>query len=1174
MSLHVLKNLNIKDETEDDEKARAGLSKTIENLKRHVIGTQTSDLSQIYNGKVFIQGSLVVKDVNFNSVKSKIFVGDLEVPQNISDNFWMKNLKQEVRVEQFTVKNHQMKAESVVASLLNGHQVTDLVTLDSKTPQGPVILRFEQATVEGDVKGHKDNLPSMIFHLNGTAVPRQGPPTFINSFIDFREKVVIRKLETTFINDGPVGDYVTSNQKIVVFTAPKRVNNFQVEQLRIEDQFSVASYNNLNLEKFNNNSVRLDRPIELEALKLKRFDAVTLTTQFFEDHQFNDFIGSLEKEFQLTGDGSASAMRNVRIIGNADFHSNIFVNFINDKTEFNEFIHVLVLKNDLTSGIGGRKFFQQNVVVTEQLEAQFFNNFQVNRLLYFSLSRGEKQTISGEFFIKNLKLKSLRARTVNNIAYNQFVDKTKLKLPLLVNLDVGELQVKNLNSRSSSYDIHKMLQLVHFPTRVFWNYVTVNKDSKIPLQTSSYLDRLILEAVTKTGPPQTITGRIQVYSDKFFIKLLRKLDNVIVAQVNAIDIEGLNLDSLKKESFGQVQIIRGIKTFQTPIYVRDLKIGFNGHFSTKKINNVDVLHLNRTISRSVDVVQSKKTFLNLHVEEILMAGNINGIPWNSLAFVTKNDLLLPQLTIGNLEVVNLDTELLNNYLLSFFLSQRVRKHGGVEEMQRIESFVSFAELELVDDAVLTSVNGVGIDDAVYSVSDQLQDITGHKWVAGNVHLVGPSTIAIINGEDFKDFVRNSVLRSSNHVTSFLELPAVKLNQGLRAKSSINGYSIEELLTSDAHTPKLVDLTNLMAKIQQQIKELNSNKRLKAMRSKRLLYIDYDPEVHFEIENVRERSVVSSCADKVVEPSKFNAILVREKRDQNMTVELPSVTIVATPSFDCRKSVGTSREMSLSMTFKDDEEVFETFKFTNTIGDLKFLEPRKGVILMMLTMQNNESQMSEIVIEKLDRSVSKHWFEHQKIAGLNFVTKSAIVETTHSRLLVVSSFTETTPAKSDFVMILEFDATTDKLVETQRKIPGEKFDIILGLNVAPKSRTMKPRTFLLLSRGRSKALYIYRLKDGSKEFVFQRKIPFESEIIEVVILYVTGDAPYFIVSQQTGDFCVFEWRGIESWKAKQCGHFMNIKQIKSYEYLKRQHLFLTSTMNGGTALSVYRQGESF
>jgi hypothetical protein len=100
-------------------------------------------------------------------------------------------------------------------------------------------------------------------------------------------------------------------------------------------------------------------------------------------------------------------------------------------------------------------------------------------------------------------------------------------------------------------------------------------------------------------------------------------------------------------------VIRGEKTFLSNIYVKNLKIGENAYYGSKKINNVDVLHLNRTIFRNVDIVQSKKSFTQLHVEEVLMNGKINGISWNSLAFVTKNDLKLPQLAINELEVFDL-----------------------------------------------------------------------------------------------------------------------------------------------------------------------------------------------------------------------------------------------------------------------------------------------------------------------------------------------------------------------------------------------------------------------------------------------------------------------------------------------------------------------------------------
>ena len=1173
MNIHIIKNLNIKDDADNNERAKADLTSSINNLKRHVIGTKTSDLSQIYNGKVVIQGSLTIQDVQFNSMKSKIFVNGSELLQNISENYWMKSVKQNVRVDRFTV-NNLLKTENILTHSLREFPVVDLVMLDAKITQGLCNMRFKTAIIEGDIKGHNDNIPSLIYHLNFTAVPRQGDFRLVQSSIVFRGNISVRKLETKFINKSLVSELAYYGQKSIVFTAPKILRSLEVKNMQIYYQVTAGYFNNLDLQQFLHKAVRIDHPIEIQTLKLARFEAKTLVIKFFEEHLLNEFISSLEKEFQLSSDGSASVMRNLRVVGKANFLSNIFINTINGQEDFNDLCNFLVLKNETKSNIGGTKVFRQSVIVTENVEAKLVNNFPLDSFIHHSLSKGEKQTINGELFVRNLKMKSLKAKTLNNITYNQFIDKNMLELPLVMNLNVDILDVNHVVSKSSLYNTTKMMELVQFPNRSYWNYVNINGDLKIPLHSASYLDLIASTAVFKKGLPQAIAGNVQIFTSKFFIKHFSKPDSVVLSQFIPIDIQELFLDSLKSESSEKSQVIRGIKTFQSPIYVKDLKIEPQAYFESKKINNVDVLHLNLTIIRS-DVVQSKKYFGQIHADEIIIEGKLNGIPWNSMVFVTKNDLKLPQLTIEHLEVYNLETQSLNDYWLRHFLVHRMRKHGEPTQHQQIESFVTFCDLDLVNDTIISSINTVGIDDGVYSTSDQLQEINGHKWIAGNINIVGPSTISAINFEDFGLFVRNSIWRTKDHTVSYMDLPAVELEQGLQAKNTINGYRIDELLSSDTHTPKIVDLTELVRQIRQYINDLNSAKKARTVKPKRLLYVDFDPTVQFEFEGTRERSSENYCGEKIVEPSKYNAILVTEKRYQNMTIELPSATIVTIPNFDCRNNFATSKEIFTMMTYKSRNlTVTEPFKFENFIADVKFLEPRKEVFMMILTMQGAMDHSTEIFIEKLDETVQENWFEHQKISDLNFITKSRIIETSKNRFLVVSSFTDTTPATSDFLMILEHDPKTDKFVESQKKISGEKFDIILGVTVAPKSSSMKSRSFLLLARERSKVLYIYRLKEGSREFVFQRKIPFESDILEVVVLQIIGDAPYFIVSQQSGEFCLFEWRGIESWKAKQCGHFMNINQIRSYEYLKRQHLFLTSTMNSGTALSVYRQGEIF
>lgn len=64
----------------------------------------------------------------------------------------------------------------------------------------------------------------------------------------------------------------------------------------------------------------------------------------------------------------------------------------------------------------------------------------------------------------------------------------------------------------------------------------------------------------------------------------------------------------------------------------------------------------------------------------------------------------------------------------------------------------------------------------------------------------------------------------------------------------------------------------------------------------------------------------------------------------------------------------------------------------------------------------------------------------------------------------------------------------------------------------------------------------------------------------------------MVSLQDGNFYLYEWKGIESWRWKQYGYFGSINHVRSYEFLKKKHLFLTSSVNSASALTVFCQGD--
>lgn len=1162
-SLHILKNLNVKDDQVDSQQ-RKSLSEMIETFKRHVIGTQSTDLSQIYNGQVIIQGSVKLRDAKMFSPKSRVIVGGKEIQQNISANYWMKSTAQKLRGESFTLKRMEARKGIVITSFLNKNSIKDFLIHNSKVAQGSVSLRFENAVAKKDVRGHKENFPSLLFFLNQTTVPRQGAAVMILSSVDFRGNLSVRDLRTNFINDLPVNALTNSRQKLFVLNASKSVKKLQLKHLNVEIDLDMRSYNNINQPlTLDDGFIRIDRPVNLDSLKIKTFDAANLLTEFFEDHQFNEFVENLDNEFR-----PSKASRNVSVAGNVHFNSNLLVTAFNRKLLFNEFVSMLALKNDAIAGVGGRKVFQQNVITNSLLSTKLFNGFSMDRLLYKSLMRGEQQTIEKEAFVRKVQAKSMRAKALNNIRRSQFVDKTKLNLPLKVNFNLEELTVNNMVSKSSSFDISKMIELMEFPRRKNWSYVTVDLQVDMPLQKVSFLDRLYLFSVLKSGAPQGIIADVQVVTKKLYIKQLSKYDGIIVAKSNVIPILQFLLDSVKNRS-DVSQIINGRKSFLAPIYVRNLYIEGRAYYKSDDINNVNIVNLNRTIVRPASTINVEKVFSRpIHADAIELRHRINNLQVESLIFVQNKEIQLPKLKMRKLEVADLSTYTFNDYSFLHFIENRMKKSYG--SLQEVKGMLKFAELDLKNETIATSINNVVIDDAIFEQSNQLQDMVGRKSVAGKIRLVGPSLIKNLNGYDFKDFIQNSVMSMQNHLVKDMELAAIDARKGLVAQHSINGHQIEELLTSVAHFPKLTDLVSLMTHLQHQMKELTDNTRMKAGKSKRLLYIDYDPDIQITYEG--QRYIGNRCTNNVVMPSKYNSIVVREKRDMEMVIEMSSLRIKVKPNLQCQKNSIKSKTLLVEWSYKNgpnNDTYLRDFKFENEITDVKFVESKNGVILMILMMQNQSAYTSEISVLVLHKE-ENDWYENQeKFVNLNFISRSALVETSQHIILVVSSFNDETPLKSDYVMTFFLDPATDKFVQKQQ-IPGGKFDIILGINIAPIDGS---KLFLLLARERSKELLIYRFKEDT-HFIFQRKIPFDNEIVEVVVLYIKNDLPLFIVSLNTGDFCVFEWRGIESWKSKLCGHFESIHQIKSYEYLKRQHLFLTSTMNTGTALTIYRQGEFF
>jgi hypothetical protein len=63
-------------------------------LARHIIGTRIDDLSQLYTGKVIINGTLTLQNLQMAENKSRILVDNRQFDIGIADKYWMKSINQ------------------------------------------------------------------------------------------------------------------------------------------------------------------------------------------------------------------------------------------------------------------------------------------------------------------------------------------------------------------------------------------------------------------------------------------------------------------------------------------------------------------------------------------------------------------------------------------------------------------------------------------------------------------------------------------------------------------------------------------------------------------------------------------------------------------------------------------------------------------------------------------------------------------------------------------------------------------------------------------------------------------------------------------------------------------------------------------------------------------------
>lgn len=1100
LSLNINKNLLIED-NEQDSNQRKSLSESIETIKRHIIGTKSADLSQIYNGQVQIRGSMTVINVQ---AKAKIAVADIEVPENISSVFWMRSFKQQIQADSFLFDN-DLETNQIFTNFLNLHSARNFLLLNTNTSQDHVNLLIKNGIVQRNVINQNPNIPSFLSQLNANAVFRQRGPTQIRSPVEFQSELIIMDLITDFINEISTNNYINVKQQLVQFDGTTKTDSVLVNKLFINRLLNVTLYNNVSLNRFFQNTIRTNKPFVIDNIAVKTFECQKLTINQLENQNFNNLVELLENEFNVKSrtDTTQNKQRNTRVSGNAVFSSDVFIGTFNGKLNFNEHLNMLVLKIDNfeeSISIGGRKSFKNVVHISESLSIVKINHFEIDYLLHNALLRNGKQIIHETWNTNNTKVNILRVQNFNEIRRHQFIDKHKTDPALHLNLDVEDLSTQKISAESCSFDVAQLMEEIEYPKRKHWNKFNVY-DVEQHFGALTILDNLMSFGVQKNGDDQLVTGNVIIASSKVNMEKIVVARNTVIAKERPVDLYRLTDDSLKKLPFNAHQRISGMKIFANPLYGNYLEVAEGAYYSSPTINNVNVHEFNETLFRitnSNQVLRSEKMFMDfLYVDNLIVEKPINRIPPDSLIFLSVDDFRLPRLSIADtLTVHNLNTYTFNNYSIMNHLENRMIKNGMSQE---VVSILTFDVLELKKDSRLTSINSIIMEDVVFINADHLQDVSGNKKVLGKITLLGPSTIHQINSRDFQEFFKQTLSKSQNYSIDSIVVPAVKLNQGMTIQGHLNSRNIEELLFSDKRTPTINKLMSFELKVKDQIHMIDLQRKMKRKRTKKFIYIEHNPNLEITYDPT---DAENNCTIDVIVPM-YNRITVKhQKKDSKVKMSLPMVNVTLIKDFDCsRDAVDGKEQFYVQWQWLEKLEIFsEYFNFESLVYDVILFSPRKwDLVHLVVTLRGHEGNGTEIQILELDEKLNK-WTILQRIVGntsVKIITK--LVITLSNEFLVVSTIN----GYSDVVTIYVYDNISKMFHELQQI--NESFDVILDVNVEAKEKTMqhKVHSFLLMSRDNSKTLYVYKLKSGNGKFTILQKIGFNTLIVDVVVVYIDG-----------------------------------------------------------------------
>lgn len=774
----------------------------------HIVGTRQEDLSQIYSGKVTINGSLRLSNCRLEQRKgSGIFVNGQPFDISLlSGMYWMRSIDQDimtpVRLEQPIAWSTQLFTDSLnslpFASYLMLHQQQQQ---PSTGIGGAVNLVLHDAHVRGHLYTDPQ-YPSTVATLNAncirrgftsTIIPVAGRKTFTGLLVvdDFHSSAHDYGAELSALTTD-----VLSLQPELPLNCSKHFAQLTVlgDVHVTSTELDVGTLNGVDLSAGLQRAARITEPTTIDELQIRgNVRASNANIGLLGDIDFGQqFVQRLTNDANQRqqrsqamhirrNDNNAAAAAAVTTV------SDIRVRAINGIAVDAYLDKLVTLRSAPRIQIAGTKRFLAGLT-TSALSVRRLNDIDIERWFNEVLHTRRPQTLTGQWSIASIQAQTLRAPLLNGVSVAALMDSTldavELRSPAFgrdwsIGGDV--LAAANNDDPFVLAPIWSTLSGGVIPP-ANWRQIEINGVAQWPLDDlRTPLNRLFAQAVTTTSgtTPQRITG------DVTFARTAH-LQNVTgqALRINDIHIPALLADALLNTT--DFQAIRGAKRFLAGIAMRSLHNADDiqaPQWDYDGLNGCNILALNESLFRSDRdrrvLAGGLKTFRTAPiVRHLHVDGTVNGIATDDLVCANTTRPVPAVVLLQGMRVrQNLGiAETLNYIPLEMLLAHRVRTNTSAQTSQQqqppqdVRGTLTIENVRLRGAASrLSSINGIPLTDFVIGTADREQTIDGRKRIGGALRLHGPAVVTRLNGIDLVESVGRSVQLDANAELPHLEV---------------------------------------------------------------------------------------------------------------------------------------------------------------------------------------------------------------------------------------------------------------------------------------------------------------------------------------------------------------------------------------------------------------------